>query len=129
MLINLKNRQIIDLNMPEVEIIGNNFLCLNDTLITFSACCLKEVRHNFLSSAGCLTNFYVPNLEIAGDAFIAHDKGLLTPVLKQVGLYFLHYNTSLTSFYAPILKIRRGASNWGFLRYNKNIDIYQCYAD
>lgn len=79
-----KDGKIISLKMDEIYVIGDYFLCYNDSL----------------------QKLYTPNLTKVGDDFLYRNKflqELYSPNLTEVGVCFLQSNTSLQELYVPNL--------------------------
>jgi hypothetical protein len=81
MLINLKNRQIVGLDMPEVVAINNGFLFNNQTLVKFRAMNMVSFGTCFLYNNNILTNFYAPLFPLKDRAprFLAFNKNINNP--------------------------------------------------
>ena len=70
------NGRIIELDMPLLETVGNNFLPSNEALTNFTAPLLKTVGVKFLFFNRALTIFTAPLLETVGGDFLFNNKAL-----------------------------------------------------
>ncbi len=117
--LNEKN-QMIGLNNPNVEEIGDDFLYFNESLKTLSMAKLKKVKGDFMYDNIELETVDLPILEETGNYFLRCNKGLKTlslPKIKKVGHFFLHQNEDLKIVDLPNLELEGG----NFLALNKKL--------
>ena len=117
--INLPNIEIIDneflyhndclrkINMPRLRIIGDRFLNLNFSLEELSLPSLEETGISFLVCNRKLRKLNFPNLKKVGDSFLASNTHLMEislPSLEETGNNFLEDNVFLKKLSLPLLK-------------------------
>lgn len=104
----ISNGQIVELNMPDIEHIGDNFLHNNIKLRKLIAPKIKKVGNNFLPKNQHLTNLSFPELITIGNGFLMQNGGSLTeiylPQLQKAGAGFLSENHGLKSLSLPNIK-------------------------
>ncbi len=118
------NDTIREINIPNVEKIGNNFLNKNKNLKTFEALKLKEVGDGFLFSNVVLSELNIPNVERTGNDFLTYNNGLEVlelGKLLETGDEFMSSNQILKRFEAP--KLKKAGDN--FLRVNTELETLE----
>ena len=94
----INTNKFTDVEILNLEKVGNGFLYHNKKLKSLRSPNLKEAGNNFLLYNKNLESLIVPNLEIVGDSFLYHNENLKTfiaPKLKKAGDYFLYHNETL----------------------------------
>ena len=118
--------QIIELSLPNVQEIGDNFLLYNDYLTSINLPNVKKIGDKFLFYNKSLTSINLPNVKKIGESFLEHNRVLTSinlpnveyiasdflgnnramksidlPNVKKIGYYFLASNDVLTSIDLP----------------------------
>ncbi|MBR1380221.1 MAG: hypothetical protein IJ560_01390 [Alphaproteobacteria bacterium] len=105
--LSVENGTITEMNLPDLQSIGDHFLEFNQNLKKLYAPNLKTVDENFLASNQALTELDLPSLESAGYSFVHDNKQiskLNAPKLERVDRSFLQDNQELTELDLPSLK-------------------------
>ncbi len=106
-IIKLNDGEIVYLNLPTTEHIGDNFLRHNKSLIEFHAPRLKTVGDDFLYKNEILEHFDAPEIETVGEHFIRQNKSLTAidlGKLKSAGESFLKSCSQITKISLPNLE-------------------------
>ena len=101
-----KDGKIISLKMDEIYVIGDYFLCYNDSLQKLYTPNLTKVGDDFLYRNKFLQELYSPNLTEVGVCFLQSNTSLqelYVPNLTKAGDKFLYSNKSLQELYLPNL--------------------------
>lgn len=98
------NKQLSNIEVPNVTCIGNGVLMLNRGLEKFEAPSLTEIGDNFLEINTKLSEFKVPNVTCIGYGVLANNKELKkfeAPNLTEIGDGFLGENKQLSKINVP----------------------------
>ncbi len=116
-----KDNQILKLNYPNLEYVGNGFLCNAKALKILKMVDLQKVGNGFLYHNATLEELELPLLEEVADNFLLCNRmmtKLNLPNLQRVGSNFLNFNEALIKLNLPkLLKIDNG-----FLLRNCNLE-------
>ncbi len=114
-IIELKNNQIVTLNLPDiVERVGDGFLYSNKTLTTLNMPNLKSVGHEFLYRNTRLTTLNAPNLKSVGQGFLYFNeilKKLNAPKLKEHIPGLLDNHPAREKFISQLIKAQAEHNN------------------
>ena len=103
-----KENQMIKLDYPGLEQVGNGFLRRIKHLKYLDMANLKKVGRDFMYYNTTLEELELPSLEEASDNFLISNMMKLSKLnlssLQIVGSYFLGYNTSLKKLSLPSLR-------------------------
>ncbi|MBO5833937.1 MAG: hypothetical protein J6R22_03210 [Alphaproteobacteria bacterium] len=102
--VTIKDGKIIELSLPHVKKIGNNFLRFNDSLRTMNLASVETIGENFLSANKILSQFRAPKLQRTEKDFLTTNKALKKldlPELITMGQYSLGWNEGFESIRAP----------------------------
>ena len=100
----IKDGKIIELTLPGIEEIGDNFLRRNTTLKSVNVPNVKEIGQNFVSWNEVLSYFNAPRLQKAGKDFLTSNTGLRElnlPEIIRIGQYSLQANYNLELINLP----------------------------
>ncbi len=114
--------QIIELDLPNVTKIPDNFLDYNTTLKSINLPKVKVIGDDFLSRNTTLKSINLPNVKTIGDDFLWFNKMLETinlPKVETIGNYCLDSNKKLKSINLPNVKLIRN----NFLRTNNELEL------
>lgn len=103
----IHNKVLRKLYLPNVEIIGDDFLSSNISLTSLILDKVKYIGNRLLYSNKVLEWLEAKNLEYLGDYCLKHNTNLITLYLekiKRIGNFFLTDNRYLNKFYAPYLE-------------------------
>ena len=81
------NKSLKELNLPDVETIGNEFCRRNIVLTELQLPKVKNIGHYFCSQNSSIIKFNAPNLENVGVEFLkyhVHLKSLIIPKIKNI---------------------------------------------
>ena len=101
------NRALHEIDLLEVEVIGNNFLMTNKNLTIVNLDSLQKIGNGFLTRNNVLEELSLPNIKEIGDEFLFYNKSLQVfnaPKLMQVGHDFLKYNIVMLEINLPNLQ-------------------------
>ena len=102
--VTVKDGKIIELSLPHVKEIGDNFLRQNDSLRILKLASVEKVGEWFLCRNQVLEHLEVPKLQIAEKDFLTNNKALKKldlPELITMGHYSLGWNEGFESIRAP----------------------------
>ncbi len=112
--------KIIELNLPGIDVVGNNFLQYNQALTSINLPNATKIGDGFLCYNEALTSIDSPNATEIGDGFLCYNEALTSidlPNATEIGNAFLLNNKVLTSIKLPnATKI-----SWWFLQHNKSL--------
>lgn len=103
-----KNNRITGLINNNIEEVGNNFLCINETISKIELKKLKKTGKSFLEYNRSLTSIEFPSLEEVGDDFLSENTYILEailPNLEIVGKNFICFGKALNHIYCPRVRI------------------------
>ena len=98
------NESLEEIELKNVEIIGNCFLYDNISLKRLELPKVKEIRDDFLANNKQISEIKLPQVEIIGDNFLYDNISLKTleiPRVKKIGGKFLFENDSLLEIKLP----------------------------
>ena len=101
------NRSLRVMKAPSLQKVGDYFLQHNNTLEVFEAQYLRTVGMGFLAGNNVMTQLSLPKLKTAHHYFLYSNnvlKKLDLPDLKRAGNYFLRSNNSLEMLNLPSLE-------------------------
>ncbi len=101
------NRALHEIDLPGVEVVGNNFLMTNKNLTIVKLDSLQKIGNGFLTRNNVLEELSLPNIKEIGDEFLFYNKSLQVfnaPKLMQVGHDFLKYNIVMLEINLPNLQ-------------------------
>ncbi len=122
------NVTLCNLKLPQVQIIGYNFLCNNKTLETIELPECRKIERSFLEKNINIKSVYLPQVQIIGSCFLRNNKVLETielPECRKIEICFLEKNINIKSVYLPQVQIIGSC----FLRNNKileTIELPEC---
>ena len=96
--------KIIELNLPGIDVVGNNFLRHNKSLTSIKLPKATEIGDFFLDNNEDLTSIELPKATKIGDFFLFYNCYLTSielPKATKIGSNFLAVNRSLTSINLP----------------------------
>ena len=96
------NRQLSQLDLPNLTTVGNDFLCYNynENLSELELPSLTTVGNNFLFNNQNISELELPSLTTVGNNFLRNNRNLnelKLPNLTTVGDYFLNNNPKFSS--------------------------------
>ena len=100
----IKDGKIIELSLPHVKKIGNNFLRFNDSLRTMNLASVETIGENFLSVNKILSQFRAPKLQRTEKDFLTCNEALTEldlPELIRIEQYSLQRNQVMESINVP----------------------------
>lgn len=106
----IKDGQIVELTLPNVETIGDNFLYRNTSLVSLNLPNVKTIGRNFLCNNQILKHLNAPKLQSTEEDFLNNNTALTELDLPEItGLesYSLGYNRSLERINLPKAKYIR----------------------
>lgn len=106
----IKDGQIVELTLPNVETIGDNFLYRNTSLVSLNLPNVKTIGRNFLCNNQILKHLNAPKLQSTEEDFLTNNTALTELDLPEIiGLesYSLGYNRSLERINLPKAKYIR----------------------
>ena len=117
----LSNHKLSNLNMPQLKEVGDYFLKSNILLSQLNLPQLTEVGHLFISGGGFIRQINLPQLKKTGDYFLGSNEyidEIYLPQLEEAGDDFLYANKRISQINLPLV---RKIGN-GFLCSNDEID-------
>jgi hypothetical protein len=102
--VTIKDGKIIELSLPHVKKIGNNFLRFNDSLRTMNLASVETIGENFLSANQILSQFRAPKLQRTEKDFLTCNEALTEldlPELIRIEQYSLQCNQVMESINVP----------------------------
>ena len=118
------NVTLCNLKLPQVQIIGYNFLRNNKALETIELPECKKIERSFLEKNINIKSVYLPQVQIIGSCFLRNNKALETielPECKKIERSFLEKNINIKSVYLPQVQIIGSC----FLRNNKALETIE----
>ena len=110
--------QIVELNLPNVKAIGDNFLYQNNAIKVLNLPNVKTIGNNFLTNNDGLEYVNLQSVEKIGDDFLSDNDSLVElnlPNVKEIDGWFLGNNHTLKKLNLPKVKKITGV---GFLESN-----------
>ena len=118
------NVTLCNLKLPQVQIIGYNFLRNNKALETIELPECKKIERSFLEKNINIKSVYLPQVQIIGSCFLRNNKALETielPECKKIERSFLEKNINIKSVYLPQVQIIGSC----FLRNNRALETIE----
>ena len=100
----IKDGQIVELNLPNVEKIGKGFLRRNQSMVSLNLPNVKEIGEDFLSFNRVLSHFSAPKLQRTGKDFLTSNTALTEldlPEVTDIEQYSLQCNHNLEKINTP----------------------------
>ena len=117
----LNNKKLRKLFMPEVEVIGDRFLKENQEMEELSLPKVKIIWDDFLILNEKLRKLFMPEVEAIGNGFLAKNleiDELSLSKVKSIGNDFLSYNEKLRKLFMPEVEV----IGVGFLGTNQDME-------